>query len=231
MLRKFLIATSVLALGLAIGCGDSKKGGQAPPVTPPPGGNPSCPTGQVWNATLNKCVGVNDYANDFDLYSSLNITNNKEWAKFLDDYFFSIGTPYCRVEGNLFWPVGTQDCETYTINRSITLNLNELIVSESGTTKGQLILTAGSSWGVGYYNIFLPVGTQRVTLSRIAINDIPDSGFQLQLTISGRNGPKIFRIRGNSINLIEDNGADIQMFYGAPDNLKLIGSASLYFYE
>lgn len=232
MFRALLSATLVLAFGLAVGCGDSKSNGKAPPPSNGGGGgSQECPSGQVWSSTLNKCVGENDYADGFDLFSTLNITDNKTWAKFLDDYYFATYISVCRVEGNLYWPVGVNDCETYTRDRTITLNLNELVISESGNTKGSLILTAGSTWGTGYYNIFLPIGVQEVSVSRIAINDVPNSGFQMQMTIAGRNGPKIFRIRGNSVDLVATDGADVELFYGDPSNMRKIGSASLYLYE
>ncbi|MCB0408103.1 MAG: hypothetical protein KDD34_07870, partial [Bdellovibrionales bacterium] len=171
------------------------------------------------------------------LYSGLNISNNKQWAYFLEDYFYMLGYGY-SICGVKYWhdildfyqPVGNLDCETYTQNRTIQINLSSLVIPQTGAAAATVDMTASSSASYYVYNIGLPLSVQSMPVRRIAINDVPDSGFEMQTTINGRNGPKIFRIRGNKVDMTANNGVGITVYYGDPGNMIAIGSATLYSY-
>lgn len=232
MFKSLIAATATLFLGLMIGCGGSKSSNGGNPTAPP---SVVCDPGYIYEASTDTCVfSTTVNGSHLQLFSQLNISNNTTWAQFLDDYFYSIGYGY-SVCGTKYWenildfyvPAGVTDCSTYTRDRTITVRMNSLLVAADNTTVAEVVMTARSSWGYGVQTIRLPLDQQAMTVARAN----GDSEFRMQAGLAGRFGWKMIQFRGDTIDMVSSQGANIEVWYGTnAGELKKMGSAQLYLY-
>lgn len=240
MKRSLIFATLVLIFGIAIGCSESKKSAAPPPGPEPCAGSDcdqECPSDQFWDTVSQSCVISS--VDNYQMYDDLSITNGGIWAEFLEAYSTSVtGGFWCRdnKDDGLSYRVGVQDCNTYNSNRTITLNISSLVIAEDDSTQANLVLTARSSYWSQIVGIYLPVSSGTLTAKRYGetVGDefIPDAGFQMSMTLSGPNGPKVFFLRGDKIDFTDNSGLNVKLYFGDPGNVlsKQFAKAKLYVY-
>ncbi len=241
MKKSLFFATLALLFGVAVGCGESNKSA-APPPTPPPCTGPDCAhtcgSNEFWDTVSQSCVisTVDNFQLSDD---SLSITDGKIWAEFLEAYTNSVSAGFwCRDNENdgISYRVGAQNCNTYDYNRTLLMNISSLVIAENDTTQANLILTARSGYWSQVVGIYLPIATGTVTAKRYGetVGDqiIPDVGFQLSMTLQGPNGPKMFFLRGDRIDLTDNSGLQVKLYFGDPGNIfsKQFAKATLYLY-